>query len=153
MKFKSDKQRKAVMASMNGNNSRTRGVPNSVSCGVNMESRNTIPLTNQQDKRYKSILNNTTDDKIGVRELELHLDNSRDVYNQKVAIVKNLDIKRRKGIYNSKGGVLAFKNVATNARKSYDKECGFSGLTSKYDNALAIEMEKDYKNGNFRGLY
>jgi len=114
---------------------------------------NLSSLNPAQQERYKRIVRNSNGNDYATGELEIHIDNNQDMYNQKVSIMKNLEKKEAKGTYSKAGGILAFKNLTDNAEKSYTKEYGKSGMTLADRNKLAIEIENSYRTGDYEGTY
>lgn len=151
MKFKSNAQRKAVMANLN--NSKSYHPVNRKP--INTKS-NPTELTEGEKKRFERILNNSDigkSDEQAVRELDIHKMNDQQLYNMQTAIVKNLEKKRDKGTYNKAGGVLAFKNLADQTAKSYQKTYGGGKFDTVDRNVLAIRLEKQFRNRGFEGTY
>jgi hypothetical protein len=67
-------------------------------------------------------------DEDAARELELYIDNDRDFYFQQfIPIVKNLMLKRRKGVYNRELAVKLFMYLMDAGAKKYVREFGTAG--------------------------
>ncbi len=64
-------------------------------------------------------------DKDGARELELYIENDRDLYRQQfIPIVKNLMLKRRKGVFNPQLAAKLFLYLVEDGAKKYCREFG-----------------------------
>jgi hypothetical protein len=67
-------------------------------------------------------------DPTAVRELQLYIENDRDLYHQQfIPIVKNLMLKRRKGVYDREKAVKLFMYLMESGAKKYVAEFGTRG--------------------------
>jgi hypothetical protein len=89
---------------------------------------------------------------IKVRELELYLQNDRDIYLQRlVPIYKNLQSKKTKGIYDHTKAIRGMGYAVNDANSKYKKEHGYSFTTSvRYQVAknMVKYFEDEYRIGN-----
>ncbi len=78
------------------------------------------------------------------RELHLYATNNFEVYTRfYLPIIKNLNKKHEKGIYETEKAMASFYRIATEASKAYKKEFGFAfTVTERY--TVAIELEAEY---------
>lgn len=64
-------------------------------------------------------------DPVAVRELVLFIENDSGLYRQQhLPIIKNLMLKKKKGIYDSEKAAKLFVYLAENGAKKYNKEFG-----------------------------
>lgn len=68
-----------------------------------------------------------TVDETAARELELYAENSAKLYPQKEAIIKNLQRKIRKGIYDAEKAVKLWRYWVDNAARDYNREFSVPG--------------------------
>jgi hypothetical protein len=114
-------------------------------------------LSQSQRKRVDTIKKNkekaVRGDQVEGAELEMWLDNTQSLYNQKVSVLKNLDKKKEKGTYNSDGALLAFKNLADASAKSYEQEFKGTKFNQPSKAYSADLMRKQYEAGGYTDTY
>jgi hypothetical protein len=96
-------------------------------------------------------------DKIAAEEIELWIDNTQQLYNQKMAIAKNLVNKMAAGKYDSKLAPKIFIYLIQNADKHYNKYQGSRKTGYMLDVAtrkwLAEEMAARFYQEAIQGEY
>jgi hypothetical protein len=86
-----------------------------------------------------------------VRELELWVDNDRNVAGQLDSIRRNYQRKKSKGIYNHELAVKGFMNAVNNSNRGYKKDFGYSfsvPVRRKVAQNLTKHFETEYRLGN-----
>ena len=148
MKFKSDKQRKAVMSQYN--NPRTNAKPRS----PKINNREVVYSKGQSERIARINKNSQNANDTNVRELQLYAENDHQLYNSmEVPIQKNLSKKWKQGKYDVEGGKLAWYNWSTQAEKGYTKEFGSSGMSVADRSKLAVIKEKEWREEMESGNY
>ena len=70
-----------------------------------------VTIANLKNMSYEEINNLIPNDKIAIDELILYMDNTRSLYNRKVAFIENYKKKMRKGNFNNVLGVKGLINL------------------------------------------
>ena len=95
-----------------------------------------VTIANLKNMSYEEINNLIPNDKIAIDELILYMDNTRSLYNRKVAFIENYKKKMRKGNFNNVLGVKGLINLVNEGIKTYNKEF--------YDNFKLDSNDKIY---------
>lgn len=148
MRFKSDRQRKAVMSQY------SNGTQKPVAKQPQTNNQKIVYSKGQSERIARINKNAQQSNETSVRELQLYAENNSQLYRStEVPIQQNLSKKWKKGTYDVQGGRLAWYNWSTQAEKGYTKEFGQSGMTVADRSKLAIIKEKEWREemeaGNF----
>ena len=81
-----------------------------------------ITITNLKNMSYEEINNLMPNDKFAIGELKLYMDNTRSLYNRKVAFIENYKKKMKKGSFNNVLGVKGLINLVNDGIRTYNKE-------------------------------
>ena len=81
-----------------------------------------VTISNLKNMSYEEINNLMPNDKFSVGELKLYMDNTRSLYNRKVAFIENYKKKMKKGSFDNVLGVKGLINLVNDGIRTYNKE-------------------------------
>ena len=102
-----------------------------------------VTVANLINMSYEEINNLIPNDKFAIGELKLYMDNTRSLYNRKVAFIENYKKKMRKGKFDNVLGVKGLLILVNDGIRTYNKEF-YSNL--KLDSNDKIYLANEYLN-------
>ena len=81
-----------------------------------------VTVANLKNMSYEEINNLIPNDKFSVGELKLYMDNTRSLYNRKLAFIENYKKKMKKGSFDNVLGVKGLINLVNDGIRTYNKE-------------------------------